>query len=237
MTKYIFKMSQIIKRQKPSSADLKEHFIGKYLEQVFSVNFAKFSRTLVLHRTALDNCLNKYFKILFKMWLWLFNARMWFRSSHQRSSITKLNFIQFYSNLNTLNTQWNLYSIYVQPPWGMLNKLAAFFQVIKFSTSIRSCQKNTSLLFHIVNQLENIYTSNFTMQKRDVILSSYVNMFLLAFKMHMKAKLKFKATKKTRSTETKYLSRHRTCSIRKGVLRNFAKFLRKHLCQSLFFNV
>ena len=75
------------------------------------------------------------------------------------------------------------------------------------------------------------------MQKRDVILSSYVKMFLLAFKMHMKAKLKFKATKKTRSTETKYLSRHRTCSIRKGVLRNFAKFLRKHLCQSLFFNV
>ena len=32
MTKYIFKMSQIIKRQKPSSADLKENFIGKYLE-------------------------------------------------------------------------------------------------------------------------------------------------------------------------------------------------------------
>ena len=26
------------------------------------------------------------------------------------------------------------------------------------------------------------------------------------------------------------------CSIRKGVLRNFAKFTGKHLCQSLFFN-
>ena len=26
------------------------------------------------------------------------------------------------------------------------------------------------------------------------------------------------------------------CSVRKGVLRNFAKFTGKHLCQSLFFN-
>ena len=26
------------------------------------------------------------------------------------------------------------------------------------------------------------------------------------------------------------------CSIKKGVLRNFAKFTGKHLCQSLFFN-
>ena len=29
---------------------------------------------------------------------------------------------------------------------------------------------------------------------------------------------------------------HRRCSLRKGVLRNFAKFTGKHLCQSLFFN-
>ena len=29
---------------------------------------------------------------------------------------------------------------------------------------------------------------------------------------------------------------HRSCSLRKGVLRNFAKFTGKHLCQSLFFN-
>ena len=28
---------------------------------------------------------------------------------------------------------------------------------------------------------------------------------------------------------------HRRCSVRKGVLRNFAKFTGKHLCQSLFF--
>ena len=28
----------------------------------------------------------------------------------------------------------------------------------------------------------------------------------------------------------------RRCSLRKGVLRNFAKFRGKHLCQSLFFN-
>ena len=29
---------------------------------------------------------------------------------------------------------------------------------------------------------------------------------------------------------------HRRCSVRKGVLRNLAKFTGKHLCQSLFFN-
>ena len=34
---------------------------------------------------------------------------------------------------------------------------------------------------------------------------------------------------------TKYRSSHRRCSVRKGVLRNFAKFTGKHLCQSLFF--
>ena len=31
-------------------------------------------------------------------------------------------------------------------------------------------------------------------------------------------------------------SSHRRCSVRKGVLRNFAKFTGKHLCQRLFFN-
>ena len=31
-------------------------------------------------------------------------------------------------------------------------------------------------------------------------------------------------------------SSHRRCSVRKGILRNFAKFTGKHLCKSLFFN-
>ena len=31
-------------------------------------------------------------------------------------------------------------------------------------------------------------------------------------------------------------SSHRRCSVRKGVLKKFAKFRGKHLCQSLFFN-
>ena len=35
---------------------------------------------------------------------------------------------------------------------------------------------------------------------------------------------------------TRFRSSHRRCSVRKAVLRNFAKFTRKHLCQSLFFN-
>ena len=36
--------------------------------------------------------------------------------------------------------------------------------------------------------------------------------------------------------DTQYRSIHRRCSVRKGVLRNFAKFTGKHLCQSLFLN-
>ena len=34
----------------------------------------------------------------------------------------------------------------------------------------------------------------------------------------------------------KFRSRHRRCSVRKSVLRNFSKFTGKHLCQSLYFN-
>ena len=33
-----------------------------------------------------------------------------------------------------------------------------------------------------------------------------------------------------------YKSSQQRCFIRKGVLRNFTKFMGKHLCQSLFFN-
>ena len=33
-----------------------------------------------------------------------------------------------------------------------------------------------------------------------------------------------------------FRSSHRRCSIKKGVLKNFAKFTRKHLCQRLFFD-
>ena len=33
-----------------------------------------------------------------------------------------------------------------------------------------------------------------------------------------------------------YRSSHQRCSMKKGVLRNFAKITGKHLCQSLFFD-
>ena len=39
-----------------------------------------------------------------------------------------------------------------------------------------------------------------------------------------------------RIVRTTYRSSHRRCSVGKGVLRNYAKFTRKHLCQSIFFN-
>ena len=35
---------------------------------------------------------------------------------------------------------------------------------------------------------------------------------------------------------SRFRSSHRRCSIKIGVLKNFAKFTGKHLCQSLFFN-
>ena len=41
--------------------------------------------------------------------------------------------------------------------------------------------------------------------------------------------------KNTGSSQS-YKNSHRRCSVRKGVLRNLAKFTGKHLCQSLFFN-
>ena len=40
----------------------------------------------------------------------------------------------------------------------------------------------------------------------------------------------------SRSFSCLYRGTHRRCSIEKGVLKNFAKFTGKHLCQSLFFN-
>ena len=43
-------------------------------------------------------------------------------------------------------------------------------------------------------------------------------------------------TGKYGSEEIPYRSSHRRCSVKKGVLGNFAKFTKKHLCQSLFFD-
>ena len=40
----------------------------------------------------------------------------------------------------------------------------------------------------------------------------------------------------TSNNLTKIQKQHQRCSMKKGVLRNFAKFTRKQLCQNLFFN-
>ena len=42
--------------------------------------------------------------------------------------------------------------------------------------------------------------------------------------------------RKSNSKRKKNRKSHRRCSVKKGVLRNFAKITEKHLCQSLFFN-
>ena len=39
-----------------------------------------------------------------------------------------------------------------------------------------------------------------------------------------------------KSYSSEYRSSHCRCSVRKGVLRNYAKITGKHLCQSIFFN-
>ena len=48
---------------------------------------------------------------------------------------------------------------------------------------------------------------------------------------------KYQVFKKSYKTNDKISkSSHQTCSVKKGVLRNFAKFTGKNLCQRLFFN-
>ena len=42
---------------------------------------------------------------------------------------------------------------------------------------------------------------------------------------------------KVRDLDSSNRGSHRRWSVRKGVLRNFAKFTGKYLCQSLFFNL
>ena len=51
--------------------------------------------------------------------------------------------------------------------------------------------------------------------------------------MHLRS---FKHLPRITKTRSWVRSSHRRCSIRKRVLRNFAKFIGKHLSQSLFFN-
>ena len=41
---------------------------------------------------------------------------------------------------------------------------------------------------------------------------------------------------RTKSFPSNSRSSHQRCSVKKGVLRNFAKFIGKHMCRSLFFN-
>ena len=43
-------------------------------------------------------------------------------------------------------------------------------------------------------------------------------------------------SKNVRNLDTMYKSSHRRCSVKKGVLKNLAKFTGKHLCQSHIFN-
>ena len=61
-----------------------------------------------------------------------------------------------------------------------------------------------------------------------------------------KSRLKFKTLREITEINKKdkfcqqlslHRSSHRRCSVKKSVIRNFAKFTRKHLCQSIFFNI
>ena len=63
-------------------------------------------------------------------------------------------------------------------------------------------------------------------------------LIILSFKILMKSILVYKNgnDKYFKTAQIRNRSSHWRCSVRKGVLRNFAKFTGKHLCQSLFFN-
>ena len=68
------------------------------------------------------------------------------------------------------------------------------------------------------------YSKNF-IKINLIILPKFVGICYYAFLMYF-----------TYSATSMYRSSHRRCSGRKGVLKNFAKYTGKHLCQSLFFN-
>ena len=68
------------------------------------------------------------------------------------------------------------------------------------------------------------YSKNF-IEINLISLPKFVGIFYYAFLMYF-----------TYSATSMYGNSHRRCSGRKGVLKNFAKFTGKHLCQSLFFN-
>ena len=68
-------------------------------------------------------------------------------------------------------------------------------------------------------------TSKTSFKKWNMALSNWLWLLLSCF-LFLSRQSKWK--RKNRSS-------HLTCSLRKGVLRNFAKFTGKHLCQGLYF--
>ena len=91
------------------------------------------------------------------------------------------------------------------------------------AASVCNCWSKTELSIYYLFILRFEITVSFAYKKWRTGLS--LKSFILSF---MKSSL----------TVILYLIRssQRMCSVRKGVLRNFAKFTGKHLCQSLFFN-
>ena len=60
--------------------------------------------------------------------------------------------------------------------------------------------------------------------------------FSYFFNVKQNSRMRHKEVHLVKQVLPKHWRSHWRCSVRKGVLRNFAKFLGKHLCQSLFFN-
>ena len=95
--------------------------------------------------------------------------------------------------------------------------------------------KNSTLSNSLVKRnLHNHHTAAFNVESflLEVISETQVpqntNIFCLCFRRrYTKAGLKVAVQKQCRSS-------HQRCSVKKGVLRNFAKFTRRHLCQISF---
>ena len=89
-----------------------------------------------------------------------------------------------------------------------------------FRLSTRQSQRVKFLEIYLLSFIESIY---------------YLESAVCIFKI-ITAVIICVVRKRSITGKTLVRSSHRRCSIRKGVLRNFAKFAGKHLCQGLFFN-
>ena len=81
-------------------------------------------------------------------------------------------------------------------------------------------------LHHEHNFIWRVYAEVHSEPNQTSMMELFVKIISESYK-----RISYKKLRKLRNS-----SSHQRCSIKIGILKNFAKFARKHLCQSLFFN-